>query len=158
MIRIIDTLVELIESEKYTFEEITEKITKVRNTTRLRFLLQDLGNLVKTGRLSKIKGLIASFLNIKLICGENGAGEIEEYGKAIGVKKAMHLLSGMPEGKVKEEGNDLPIVITHCHNEEGAGILKALLESRFGLKNIKTFIMRGLTSFYANDKGLILAY
>ena len=155
---IIQKLIELIECDLYSFGEIIKKIEKIRSGTRTRFLLHDLANLIKTGRMSKIKGIIASVLKIKLICGEKGAGEIEQFGKAIGTKKSLQLLSECPKDKVEAEGNGLTVAISHCHNEEDAGFLKSLLESRFGLKQIKILLMRGLASFYANDKGLVLAY
>ena len=157
MIIIIDRLVELIESGKYSFEEIVAEIEKVSKSTRLRFLLQDLGNLVKTGRMSKVKGVIASTLNIHLICGENGEGEIQQFAKAIGTKKAIRILSEFP-GEKKDCEKDTPIVITHCHNTEDAEALKDLIEKQFGFTNIKIMPMRGLATFYANEKGLILAY
>lgn len=158
MALMIDELVKLIESEKHTFEELTEKITKLRSNTRVRFMLQDFGNLVKTGRMSKVKGLIASVLGVKLILGDSGDGEIVQCAKVLGTKRGLSALSEYPKEKVKPENTDFPVVISHCHNEEGASFLKSLVESKFGLKNIKVLLMRGLATFYANEKGLILAY
>lgn len=158
MARILYKLKELIESEKYSFNEVTEQITKYRSSTRVRFLLHDFGNLVKTGRMSKVLGLVFSAIPVKLICGDNGEGEIKKCGQALGTKKGIQAMSEFPKDAVKEYGEESPVVISHCQNEEDASLLKALLESKFGLKNIKILIMRGLASFYANDKGLLLAY
>lgn len=151
-------LIDLIESEQYTFEEIVKEIEKVRSATRLRFFLQDFGNLLKTGRMSKVKGIIATALNIKLLLGEDGEGEIKQCAKAFGTKRALHVLSDFPAEKVKTEGENMPIVITHCQNEEGASFLKKLLETKFGLTNIKILLQRGLACFYAGDQGILLGY
>lgn len=158
MIIMINELIKLIESEKYTFSELSDKISKIRSDTRVRFLLQDFGNLIKTGRMSKVQAVIASVLKFKLICGENGEGEIKQYAKAIGIKKAVGVLSNFPEDKIREKGKDTPIVISHCHNEEDANLLKSLLESKYGATNINIVRARGLVSFYANDKGLLIGY
>lgn len=154
----IDKAAELIEGGEHTFDQITHELTKMRENTHLRFLLQDLSNLVKTGRMSKVKGAIASALSIKLICGDNGEGEIKQYAKSIGMKKALPMLAEYPGEKVLTHGKDIPVVITHCYNEEEAKSLKNMLEALHGLTNIKILPMRGLASFYANDKGIIMAY
>lgn len=155
---IIYELVKLIESEKYTFEEITAKISEIRSNTRVRFQLQDFGNLIKTGRMSKVKAIIASLLNLKVICGDNGDGEIKQCANALGTKKTLGIMSDFLKDKMEAKDINLPVGISHCHNEEDAGYLKSLIESKFGLKNIKIFCMRGLATFYANEKGLLLAY
>ena len=157
MIIVIDKLIKLIESEQYTFEEITRKAFEINRVTKVRFLLQNFGNLVKTGRMKKAVSHIVTAINLKLLCGDED-GEIKKFDQKLGTRKALQRLSEFPRDKIAEEGIETPMVITHCQNEEDAASLKALLEARFGLKNIKTFLMRGLTSFYSNDKGLILGY
>lgn len=158
MILMINRMIELIGSGKHDFNAVVEEIQKYRSKVRLRFLLQNFGNLIKTGRMSRVAGIIASTLNLKLVCGENGKGEIEQVAKCIGMKKALQTLSDCTKDKVAAEGKDLPVVISHCHNEEDASLLKTLLETKFGLKNIKVILMRGLASFYANEYGIIMAY
>lgn len=158
MILIVNKLKELIESEQYTFEEISTKIIAFRNATRVRFVLHDMGNLIKAGRMSKVLGLVVSVLNIKPILGDDGEGEIKMCANVIGTKKAMMKLSEYPIDKARTNGPDTPIVITHCYNEEDALYLKDLLITKLGLTNIKVYLMRGLSSFYASAKGLILAY
>ncbi|MDR0850410.1 MAG: DegV family protein [Christensenellaceae bacterium] len=158
MALILNKLKELIETGKYTFDEIIKHILSFRKSMKTRFLIHDYTNLIKTGRIGKLAGLIASIFAIKPICGDNGEGEIKMYAKILGTKKALMTLSDYPAEKIKEQGKDIPLVISHCHNEEDASLLKKLLESKFGLTNIKTYLMRGLASFYACDKGLVIAY
>lgn len=158
MTLIIDKLRELIESEQYSFEEIVTKITAFRNSTRVRFILHDLGNLTKAGRMSKVVGLVVSVLNIKPILGDDGNGEIKICSKVIGSKKALSAICNFPGDKIKINGHDTPIIISHCNNEEEANFLKNILTTELGFTNVKVNTMRGLSSFYANEKGLILAY
>ena len=147
----------LIEQSDLSFEQIVERITAVRNKTSIRFVLQDLGNLIKTGRMSKIAGLIAATLLIKPVLGDSDEGEIKSYAKCLGTKKAMAFLVDFPAQKVAEMGVDMPIVISHCKNLEGAESLKKELEAKYNLTNVEVRPMRGLASFYANDKGMFIA-
>jgi DegV family protein with EDD domain len=147
----------LIEQGDLTFEEIVEKITAARNKTSVRFVLQDLGNLIKTGRMSKVAGFIAATLVIKPVLGDNGEGEIKSIAKCFGMKKAMTVLRDFPAQKVSEMGVDMPVIISHCKNPDAANELKKELESKYGLTNIEVRQMRGLASFYANDQGLLIA-
>jgi len=150
---------DLIESGEYNFDQITVKITEIRSATRTRFLLQDLGNLVRNGRLSKMTVRILNTVKIKLICGEDGKGEIKQYGMSIGTRRGLVAMAEMPgEEAGKSLTPDDQIVINHTFNETDASFLKNLLESKFGFKNIKVLITRGITSLYAADKGIVLAY
>lgn len=154
--RIVFKLIELINKQELSFEQICEKLPEIRSRNRIRFLLNDLGNLVKSGRMSKVLGIVTSVIPIKLICGDNGEGEIKKYKQVLGHKKGIESLSEFP--KADETGQDDLIVISHCFNEESAGFLKTLLETKFGFSNIKTLLMRGIATFFANDKGIAIAY
>jgi len=156
--RLLHKLVDLIKSEKFSFAEITQQITDFRGRNRIRFFLNDLSNFVKSGRMSKVAGIISSIIPIKLLCGDNGEGEVKKYKQVIGFKKAVEALSEFPGESLKTEGVDNPIFISHCNSEENASLLKKLLECKFGFKNIKTFLMRGTATTLANEKGLTLAY
>lgn len=153
--RIVFKLIELIKQE-LGFEQICEKLPGIRSHNRIRFLLNDLGNLVKSGRMSKVLGIVTSVIPIKLICGDNGEGEIKKYKQVLGHKKGIESLSEFP--KNDKTGQDDLIVISHCFNEESASLLKTLLETKFGFSNIKTLLMRGIATFFANDKGIAIAY
>ena len=141
-------LKKLIEETNLTFDEIVGKIIEASRQTRARFLLQDLGNLVKTGRLKKVVGAVFGITPLKLICGDDGEGQIKKFGTSLGTKKGLINMSKMAKGS--------SAVITHCNNELDASYLKGLLEA-MDIK-VKTFLMRGVSSFYANNKGLVLAY
>jgi len=154
--RMICKLTDLIKKGEDNFETLCEKLSEIRSRNRIRFFLHDLGNLVKSGRMSKVLGIITSVIPLKLICGDNGEGEIKKYKQVLGGKKGIDALAEFPSND-KAIQEDL-IVISHCNNAEGAGILKTILESKFGYKNIKTLLMRGIATFFANEKGIAIAY
>ena len=172
IVRIVLKFASFLKKTDLGFDEICEKLHEIRSRNRTRFLLNDLGTLVKSGRMSKVLGIITSVIPLKLICGDNGAGEIRKYTQVLGMKKGIASLSEFPAANLpsatgnlsKEEisaiaprEKDDLITISHCNNTEGAGILKTLLE-KFGFSNILTFLTRGISTFYASDKGIVVAY
>ena len=149
-------LCEAIESDSVkSFDEATAKLEEICKKTRVRFLLQDLGNLAKNGRLSKMASKVLTTVKIKLICGDDGNGEIKKYGMAIGTRRGLNNLAELP---AKEIEKDMPIIIRHVHNKEDADYLLDVLKSKHGFKNIDVRLMRGLSSLYAADKGIVIAY
>ncbi|MDR2867710.1 MAG: DegV family protein [Acholeplasmatales bacterium] len=161
MTKILFKIKEILENPKYvgySFTELTSKFINIRNMTRINFILQDFTNLLRTGRMGKITGLIANILSIKLVMSDNMQGEIKVLSKHLGTKKALIALAGLPQNKIKECGPGELLVINHCDNLDLAKKLKEMLIEKFKLTNIKIFPTRGLASFYAGYKGLLLAY
>ena len=148
---------DLIECGEYDFEGITDILSEYRAKTHVRFLLQDIGNLVKNGRMSKMVGKILSTAKIKLVCGDDGQGEIKKYAMSLGTRRGLQAMAELPAKDMGTERSE-PITITHVHNEEEASFLRSLLESKFGFKNIRVRLMRGLSSLYSADKGIVIAY
>ena len=146
---------ELIMEDKYTFDELTIKATELREKTRVRFLLQDLGNLVKNGRMSKTMGRILTTAKVKVVCGNDGEGGIKKYALSMGTRRGLEKLAEFPGTEISP---DMLVIINHVHNEEDANFLKSVLVSKFGFTNISLYGMRGLSSLYAADKGIVIAY
>ncbi|WP_414733838.1 DegV family protein [Acetobacterium carbinolicum] len=157
MILMVMKLRDLIKAGEMDFDTISDKLATYLETLNLRFLLQDLSNLVKSGRMNRVAGAVASVLSIMPIFKSDEKGEIQLVTKARGIKKALSSLANMVEDKAKAQPQ-FPVVITHCNNLSQAESLKDLLEKRFELKEIYIFPMHGLTTYYSNDKGLLLAF
>ena len=157
MILMVMKLRDLIKAGELDFDAINQKLALYLETLNLRFLLQDLSNLVKSGRMNRVAGAVASVLSIMPIFRSDDKGEIQLVTKARGIKKALSSLANMVEEKVQTQPQ-FPVVITHCNNLSQAEILKDLLEKRFDLKEIYIFPMHGLTTYYSNDKGLLMAF
>lgn len=153
---IVSRVCEMVESGEYTFDQITEELPKIRKHTRVRFLLHDLGNLIKNGRMNKIVGKILNTAKIKLLCGDDGNGEIKKYGMCLGFKRGIHSLAEYP----KRDGvtEEMPIMVSHVYNDTDVDALVSILKNKFGFKNITTRLTRGVSSLYAADKGIVIAY
>lgn len=157
MILMIMKLRDFIKTETMDFETICEKLVNYQKTLQLRFILQDFSNLVKTGRMNRVAGVVASALSIFPICRSDEKGQIQIVEKVRGIKKVLSNFANMVEEKLKTQ-DQFPVVITHCNNPSQAQIIKELLEKRFNLKEIYIFPMHGLTAYYANDKGILMAF
>lgn len=143
--------------EGLDFSAISERIRAYQKTLCVRFVLQDFNNLVKAGRMSRVAGVFASALSICPIMADNGKGEIVVHQKFRGAKLALSNLADTVQEKLRSL-KDFPVVITHCNNLEEALSVKALLYERFGLNDVHVFPMRGLASYYASNKGIIMAF
>jgi DegV family protein with EDD domain len=152
---ILNRLKDVIESGA-DFDAAVARLKEITGKTRVRFLLQDLNNLVKNGRMSKMMGRVLSTAHVKLICGDDGEGEITKYGLALGTRRGLAALAALP---AKDKlAADSPIEVAHVQNEADAQFVKDTLAQKFGMKNVVVRPMRGLSSFYAADKGIVIAY
>lgn len=137
-----------------SFEETVEKIEVFKRKMRTYFVLDNLETLRKNGRLSGVKALVASTLNIKPVMVGN-LGVIEQKGQAIGINKALakmadHLVADVPHPEKRT------LMITHCNCPERAAYMRALMEKRASYKNVVIMDTAGISSMYANDGGIIV--
>lgn len=145
----------LIELEKQglTFDEIVKQIEDFRSSIHTYFVLDNLETLRKNGRLTGVKALVASTLNIKpIMAGEKG--HIVQRGQSVGMKKALRR---MAELIMEEAGNtkQRTLMITHCNAPERAESLRKLLMEAAEFKSCLIMDTRGVSSMYANDGGII---
>lgn len=138
-------------------EEIIHIIEKFVDNMRTLFVLENYDNLQKNGRLNRITGRLIHALNIKLIMGDDDHGTIKMYGQARGVNKMIEKLIKLIQdsGKNTKEGD---IVISHCNNFDLAERLAGVIEERFHFKKIWIVPTGGLSTLYADNKGIILAF
>ncbi len=147
-------LVELVESGM-KFEDVVAAITKFRDEMNTYFVLDNLETLRKNGRLTGIKALVASTLNIKPVMGAE-KGTIIQHGQSIGTKKALvkmveRLASDLKEGEKKIA------YVANCNCPDRAEFVKKLIEEKTSCKAVVVTKTAGLSSLYANDGGIIVA-
>lgn len=147
---------ELIE-QKLENHIIVEKVNHYIKEMKTFFILESLDNLIKSGRLSKIKGLLASALHIKPIMGEDGAGNIRQVEKVRGSTKAFKRLVEII-GEKGEKLEDKVIGIAHCNAIEKAKQLKAEILNRYSFKDVIIVDTAGISTVYANEGGIIIAF
>ncbi len=141
------------------FDEIVEKTTQFIAGMKTFFVLEDLSNLVKNGRISKVAGLMGTMLSIRPIMGENGHGEIIQLDKVRGTQTAMRRLVEIVAAHTSQfPQNTLTLVLSYCNCPQRAAELKEkLLAASAALREIILVPTCGISTLYANDGGVVLA-
>lgn len=152
-------LIELDKLIKAGFEEaeIVASINKFVSEMKTYFVLENLKNLQKSGRLINIATKLMTVLNIRPIMGADDNGEIAFYSQARGEKKVLEGLLHLMEKSGKNLQHEV-LVIAHCNNPELAEKLKNLAAERFHFQEIVITETRGIATMYAQNKGIIIAF
>lgn len=144
-----------LEEEGLPFETIVEKIEAFRDAMNTYFVLDNLETLRKNGRLTGVKALVASTLNIKPVMGAD-KGTIVQRGQSIGMKKALGKIAGLVALEVKDAASKR-LMITHCNDPKRAEALKDMILAKTSFKETIILDTAGISSMYANDGGVIVA-
>lgn len=147
---------ELIKNN-YESNEIVKRVNEYIKEMKTFFILESLDNLIKSGRISKLKGHIASALSIKPIMGGSEKGTIKLVDKVRGSKRAFKRLVDI----IGEQGyklEDKILGIAHCNCLDRAEKLKEKIKERYKFKDIIIVEMGGLSSVYANEGGIVIAF
>ncbi|MCM1135092.1 MAG: DegV family protein [Clostridium sp.] len=140
--------------EGLSFEEICRRLQDYRDKMKTYFVLDNLETLRKNGRLTGIKAIVASTLNIKPVMSAT-KGVIIQIGQAIGIKKG---LAKMAEAVAKEavRPEEKMLMITHCNCLERAEKVKEMILEKIKVKDVLIMDTKGVSSMYANDGGVIV--
>ncbi|KLU62419.1 DegV domain-containing protein [Peptococcaceae bacterium CEB3] len=144
-------------SGNLAYMEIVEKVTQYIREMKTIFLLDSLTNLMKSGRLNRVKGTLASLLDIKPILGASAEGTIDLFQKVRGTKKAFRRfveLIGEQGGKIE----DKILGIAHCNCLDKAIEFKEEVLKRYHFKDIIIVEMGLTTSAYADEGGIIISF
>lgn len=142
-----------LEEQGLPFEEIVEQIENFRDNMETFFVLDNLETLRKNGRLTGVKAVVASTLNIKPVMAAD-EGTIVQRGQCIGIKKALGKMADMAAG-VTDAGKRR-LMITHCNAPERAELVKKLAMAKAEFAECIIMDTRGVSSMYANDGGVIV--
>lgn len=137
--------------------EIVEQTNKYISKVRTFFILDSLDNLAKNGRITNFKAILANIMHIVPIMGEDGEGKIVLKEQVRGKKKAFaRLVEMISEYNVDFENTIL--AITHVDCLEKAEKLRDEIMARYPFKEIKIFKSAGLSTVYADDGGIVIAF
>lgn len=138
------------------FQKIVEQVTKFRDEMQTLFLLETLEILRKNGRLTGMKAVVASVLNIKpYMRGENGI--IQQAGQARGMKKALEKMIDYI-GEIGEHLSEKTVIIANCNCLERAKEVEKQLLERYHFKDSLVIDTKGISSLYAADGGIIISF
>ncbi|UOQ44356.1 DegV family protein [Halobacillus salinarum] len=130
-----------------------ERIRKVATL----FILKTLDNVIKGGRLDKVKGRIAKTLNIKLLMRGNEEGEIEVTEKVRGTKKSIRRFIEQI-GEYTDAFEDKRFAIAHCNDEDHGLAVAEAIKTKYPFKQGLFMEMGPLIATHAGEGGLVLAF
>lgn len=139
----------------YPFEEVVKGLEAFRDAMKTYFILDNLETLRKNGRLTGVKAMVASTLNIKPVMGTE-EGSIIQIGQAIGMKKALVKMVDF----IKKENTSAAktrLIISHCNCPERAEEVRRMLQEQGKFVEIIILDTAGVGSMYANDGGIVIA-
>lgn len=144
------------EEQGLGFAEVIEKVDAYIEELHLYFVLENLETLKKNGRLTGVKSMVASALNIKPYMGVDAEGNIVQLGQGRGINKS---LAKMVEQAVEEVADvETKIIgIAHCNNLERAEKVKTMILDKVTPKEIFITETSGLSTMYANQGGILIA-
>ena len=138
------------------FTTVVSQVSRYINEMETYFVLETLDNLRKNGRLTRVQSLVTSTLHIKLLMGATPEGEICKKGQAMSIKQALSKMVSLMAADPKHEGRRLSIV--HCNCLERAFHVKELVMKQCRFGEILISDTGGISTVYANDGGIVVAY
>ena len=139
-----------------SFEQVVETVENFIAEQVTYFVLESLEALRKNGRLTGMKALVATALNIKPYCGATPEGTIFQVGQARGIKKALSKMVDVFTAELKNAEEKI-VAISHCNCFERAMDVKRMIEAKITPKKIIVLDTRGISSTYASDGGIIVS-
>ena len=143
-----------------SFEQIVELVEEKIRSMHTLFVLDSLDNLVKNGRISRTVALLANVLSIRLLMSDDGHGAIKNISKARGIKGALGQMVETcrkhPEGLAAASQR---LVISYCNCPERARQVRDMIREKCpAIGEIILTPTSALSSMYANDGGIVIAY
>ncbi len=115
----------------WSIEKTLDLMATIRRITETAFTLPELKYLIHGGRISHLKGLLASVLNIKPIIGVSKEdGKYYQMSRARTFNRAVEAI-GDVIAKQHPEGTALRTQVLHARSPEAARHLRNLLDQRF---------------------------
>ena len=115
----------------WPIERILDLLKRISDAAEVVYTLKELKYLIHGGRISHIKGLIASVLNIKPFIGvEKEKGTYIQLGQAISFDRAI---SGIVDliSKQHQPGSALRVQVMHTFNPDSATVLRDMIDKLF---------------------------
>lgn len=138
------------------FKHVVREVEQFIYQMQTMFVLETLENLRKNGRLTRLQSVVTGALKIKLLMGATPEGEICKLGQTLSMKQALSKMVDRMASDPAHAGRTL--AICHCNCLDRAFQVKAMAEQRCKFAHILILEAGGITSVYANDGGIVVAY
>ncbi len=143
-----------------SYMETVKGVTELIGRMHTLFVLEDLSNLVKNGRMSKVEGVVASVMSLHPVLSDNGDGEIAKLKVVRGLQNALnHMVAVIAEMTKNEPAKSLTLTLAYCNCLGRAENLRLdLLEKCPAFKEIILVPTAGISTVYANEGGIVVAF
>jgi DegV family protein with EDD domain len=147
----------LLAQTKATFTELVQSMKSSILESGTFFSLNTLENVIKGGRLDRLRGTVASVLNIKLLMKASEEGTVEVIEKVRGGQQVLRRLID----KVGESAHDYEhrvLAVAHSNCEERARAFLELLLKKHPFRHIIFSSMGPVIGTYAGEGAVLVAY
>jgi len=115
----------------WSMERTATLVQSISDASDSLYTLKELKYLIHGGRISHMKGLIASLLNIKPMIGvEKEGGTYSQHGQVRSFKGAVKGLVNII-AQQHAPGTALQVQVLYSYNPEGAAMLREMIDQRF---------------------------
>jgi DegV family protein with EDD domain len=156
MVLLVDKVYALLKEDKLSFKELETTLNEYRDSINLYFVLDKFDNLVKNGRMNRIIALIAETLLVKPLCYAYD-GQIKILEKVRTSKGAYKRLVGHIQKDISDASNRV-CIITHVKAPDLAEEVRQMIVNNYNFKEVRIMEAKGLTSFYALEKGIMVSF
>jgi len=128
---------DLVAAEKFSFDEIIERVEAKRGKIEIFFVVETLKYLKKGGRIGKVSGTIGELLNVKPIISIDEDGEYYTFTKVRGRKKSLKKMYSILKNRL-EDGKEYCLDIM---NAAAPGEAQELLDKFKDVSAIKEIFL-----------------
>ena len=106
--------------------------------------------------MNRLVGFVAGRMNMRAVGRASEAGKLEMLHKTRGETRMLALM--LEEMDHRGYDGSRPAVISHCYNAEGARLLANGIRNKWPGAQVVVLPTSGLTSYYAEEQGMIIGY
>lgn len=142
-----------------SFQQVVEAGEAYVASLTTDFVLEDLDVFRKNGRLNHLQAIATSALRIKLVMGADEEGSIVVRAKGLGINRALTALVEHVKSICDSKPcQDRLLVITHCNCLERAEEVRKRILAVCPFRDSMICRPSGISTMYANDGGIVLAF
>jgi DegV family protein with EDD domain len=145
--------------ENKSAKEIIAHLEDLRKTVKEYFIVDDLQNLVRGGRLSNASAFIGSVLKIKpILTFDDQTDKIVAFDKVRSSKRALKRVEDLFEQRLQEINYPLRLIVIHANDEEAAIAWKEELAQKYPQYPIDISYFGPVIGTHLGEKALALAW
>jgi DAK2 domain fusion protein YloV len=116
----------------WTAERIAEEVRRVRTQSGIFFTVATFERLIASGRVDRKRAMLGSVLGLKPVMGMNAEGEVQAYGKALGVQRARGEMLKILRAHIPRAASKVRFGVVHVGMPEIVDEMTAALRSEYG--------------------------